>query len=128
MLEQSGRLVLLLLLLFLLRPSRGCTGARCLTARSLHVLGCLQRSGGCMGGPLCPHPCCEELAAHPAMPTSPQVAKLRAARRLWAKLVKEKFGPADEKSLVLRTHCQVAALCAPCQPTHAFHRQDASVS
>lgn len=36
-----------------------------------------------------------------------QVAKLRAARRLWARLVKEKFDPKDEKSLVLRTHCQV---------------------
>ena len=32
-----------------------------------------------------------------------QIAKLRAARRLWARLVKEKFKPQDEKSLVLRT-------------------------
>lgn len=37
-----------------------------------------------------------------------EVAKLRAARRLWAKLVKEKFNPHDEKSLVLRTHCQTS--------------------
>jgi hypothetical protein len=37
-----------------------------------------------------------------------QIAKLRAARRLWARLVKEKFKPQDEKSLVLRTHCQVS--------------------
>lgn len=37
-----------------------------------------------------------------------EVAKLRAARRLWARLVKEKFGPSDEKSLVLRTHCQTS--------------------
>ncbi|KAL4856851.1 Methylmalonyl-CoA mutase [Chlorella vulgaris] len=37
-----------------------------------------------------------------------EVAKLRAARRLWAKLVKEKFNPQDEKSLVLRTHCQTS--------------------
>ncbi len=37
-----------------------------------------------------------------------QIAKLRAARRLWARLVKDKFSPKDEKSLVLRTHCQVS--------------------
>ncbi|KAL4447610.1 hypothetical protein ABPG75_004829 [Micractinium tetrahymenae] len=37
-----------------------------------------------------------------------EVAKLRAARRLWARLVREKFGPKDEKSLVLRTHCQTS--------------------
>ncbi|KAL4428708.1 hypothetical protein ABPG77_009814 [Micractinium sp. CCAP 211/92] len=37
-----------------------------------------------------------------------EVAKLRAARRLWARLVKEKFDPQDEKSLVLRTHCQTS--------------------
>lgn len=41
-------------------------------------------------------------------PAPRQVAKLRAARRLWARLVKEKFDPQDEKSLVLRTHCQVS--------------------
>jgi methylmalonyl-CoA mutase len=44
------------------------------------------------------------------------VAKLRAARRLWAKLVREQFSPQDEKSLVLRTHCQVATLCLLCMP------------
>eukprot|EP01132_Coremiostelium_polycephalum_P008330 gene8330-10232_t len=37
-----------------------------------------------------------------------EIAKLRAARRLWAKLVKEKFNPKDEKSLMLRTHCQTS--------------------
>jgi hypothetical protein len=36
-----------------------------------------------------------------------EVAKLRAARRVWAKLMKEKFGAKNEKSLLLRTHCQV---------------------
>ena len=34
-----------------------------------------------------------------------EVAKLRAARKLWAKLVKEKFSPKKAKSLLLRTHC-----------------------
>ena len=37
-----------------------------------------------------------------------EVAKLRAARMLWAKLLKEKFDPKKEKSLMLRTHCQTS--------------------
>jgi len=37
-----------------------------------------------------------------------EVAKLRAARRLWANLIKEKFNPKNEKSLLLRTHCQTS--------------------
>ncbi len=37
-----------------------------------------------------------------------EVAKLRAARLLWAELVAEKFAPADPRSLVLRTHCQTS--------------------
>lgn len=37
-----------------------------------------------------------------------EVAKLRAARLLWATLVKEKFNPKSEKSLMLRTHCQTS--------------------
>ena len=36
-----------------------------------------------------------------------EVAKLRAARLLWAKLVKP-FEPKDPKSLALRTHCQTS--------------------
>src|SRR5690606_33363956 len=36
-----------------------------------------------------------------------EVAKLRAARMLWAKLVK-RFGPSNEKSLSLRTHSQTS--------------------
>jgi methylmalonyl-CoA mutase len=36
-----------------------------------------------------------------------EVAKLRAARLLWAKLVKQ-FEPKSEKSLPLRTHCQTS--------------------
>jgi methylmalonyl-CoA mutase len=34
-----------------------------------------------------------------------EIAKLRAARLLWAKLVKEKFSPKSDKSCMLRTHC-----------------------
>jgi len=37
-----------------------------------------------------------------------EVAKLRAARLLWAKLVKENFNPKSEKSLSLRTHSQTS--------------------
>ena len=37
-----------------------------------------------------------------------EVSKLRAARKLWAKMIKEKFDPKDEKSLMLRTHCQTS--------------------
>ncbi|CAG9330951.1 unnamed protein product [Blepharisma stoltei] len=37
-----------------------------------------------------------------------EIAKLRAARLLWAKLLKEKFNPQNTKSLILRTHCQTS--------------------
>ena len=37
-----------------------------------------------------------------------EVAKLRAARRLWATLMRERFGARDERSLRLRTHAQTA--------------------
>jgi methylmalonyl-CoA mutase len=37
-----------------------------------------------------------------------EIAKMRAARRLWATLVKEKFQPENEKSLLLRTHSQTS--------------------
>jgi methylmalonyl-CoA mutase len=36
-----------------------------------------------------------------------EIAKMRAARMLWAKVVK-KFDPKSEKSLMLRTHCQTS--------------------
>lgn len=37
-----------------------------------------------------------------------EIAKLRAARRLWATLVKKHFDPQSKKSLLLRTHCQTS--------------------
>lgn len=37
-----------------------------------------------------------------------EIAKLRAARKLWAELMKAHFEPKDEKSLMLRTHCQTS--------------------
>ena len=37
-----------------------------------------------------------------------EVAKFRAARRLWAELMRERFAPQDERSLWLRFHTQTA--------------------
>ncbi|KAL9647254.1 hypothetical protein ABK040_012606 [Willaertia magna] len=37
-----------------------------------------------------------------------EVAKLRAARKLWAELMEEHFHPKNSKSLILRTHCQTS--------------------
>src|SRR5439155_21855527 len=37
-----------------------------------------------------------------------EVAKLRAARLLWATLVKRHFAPKETASLMLRTHCQTS--------------------
>ena len=37
-----------------------------------------------------------------------EIAKLRAARRIWAKVMKEKFNAKSSKSLLLRTHCQTS--------------------
>ena len=42
------------------------------------------------------------------MNTFMEIAKMRAARLLWAKLVKQEFKPKDERSLSLRTHCQTS--------------------
>jgi methylmalonyl-CoA mutase len=39
-----------------------------------------------------------------------EVAKLRAARLLWSTLMTEKFAPKDERSLMLRTHCQTSGV------------------
>ncbi len=42
------------------------------------------------------------------MNTFMEIAKLRAARLLWAKLVQENFAPKSDKSLSLRTHSQTS--------------------
>ena len=39
-----------------------------------------------------------------------EVSKLRAARFLWAKKIKEMFNPKNLKSLMLRTHCQTSGV------------------
>ncbi len=44
-----------------------------------------------------------------------EIAKFRAARRLWAKLIKEKYNPKDERSLMLRFHTQTAGVSLTAQ-------------
>ncbi len=39
-----------------------------------------------------------------------EIAKLRAARYLWANLMTDMFGARDERSLMLRTHCQTSGV------------------
>ena len=39
-----------------------------------------------------------------------EVAKLRAARLLWAELIEKEFKPKNPKSLTLRTHCQTSGV------------------
>ncbi|MFQ5974318.1 MAG: methylmalonyl-CoA mutase [Alphaproteobacteria bacterium] len=39
-----------------------------------------------------------------------EIAKLRAARYLWATMMREKFAPKDPRSLALRTHCQTSGV------------------
>ena len=47
-----------------------------------------------------------------------EIAKLRAARRLWAELMRELFEPADPRSLMLRTHCQTSGVSLTGQAPH----------
>jgi methylmalonyl-CoA mutase N-terminal domain/subunit len=44
-----------------------------------------------------------------------EVAKFRAARRMWARLVKERFGAENPRSMMLRTHAQTAGVSLTAQ-------------
>lgn len=44
-----------------------------------------------------------------------EVAKFRAARRLWAKLMRERYGAKDPRSWMLRTHAQTAGVSLTAQ-------------
>ncbi len=44
-----------------------------------------------------------------------EVAKLRAARYLWAHLMRDMFSAADPRSLMLRTHCQTSGVSLTAQ-------------
>jgi methylmalonyl-CoA mutase N-terminal domain/subunit len=39
-----------------------------------------------------------------------EICKLRAARRIWAKVMRDRFGARDERSWKLRMHCQTAGV------------------
>ncbi|MEM7137807.1 MAG: methylmalonyl-CoA mutase family protein [Myxococcota bacterium] len=44
-----------------------------------------------------------------------EVAKFRAARRMWARLMKDRFAPKNPRSLMLRTHAQTAGVSLTAQ-------------
>jgi methylmalonyl-CoA mutase, N-terminal domain len=44
-----------------------------------------------------------------------EIAKFRAARRIWARLMKERYGAKDPKSMMLRTHAQTAGVSLTAQ-------------
>src|SRR3989440_8390199 len=48
-----------------------------------------------------------------------EIAKLRAARRMWARFMKERFGAKKVESMRLRTHTQTAGVSATAQPPGA---------
>jgi len=48
-----------------------------------------------------------------------EIAKLRAARRMWARIMRDRFGARDPRSWVLRTHAQTAGVSLTAQqPTN----------
>lgn len=47
-----------------------------------------------------------------------EVAKLRAARQLWAELMNERFAPRDPNSMRLRMHCQTSGVTLTAQRPH----------
>ncbi len=44
-----------------------------------------------------------------------EIAKLRAARRIWARTMKDRFGAKDPRSMMLRTHSQTAGVSLTAQ-------------
>lgn len=47
-----------------------------------------------------------------------EIAKMRAARRIWAKHLRERYGARDERSLKMRFHCQTAGVTLTAQQPH----------
>jgi methylmalonyl-CoA mutase N-terminal domain/subunit len=47
-----------------------------------------------------------------------EIAKFRAARRMWARIMKERFGAKKQESLKLRTHAQTAGVSLTAQQPH----------
>jgi methylmalonyl-CoA mutase N-terminal domain/subunit len=44
-----------------------------------------------------------------------EIAKLRAARRIWSRIMKERYGVQDPRSLLCRIHCQTAGVSLTAQ-------------
>jgi methylmalonyl-CoA mutase N-terminal domain/subunit len=47
-----------------------------------------------------------------------EIAKLRAARRIWARALREKYGAKDPRSWKMRFHCQTAGVTLTAQQPH----------
>ncbi len=47
-----------------------------------------------------------------------EIAKLRAARRIWARHMRERYGATDERSWRMRFHCQTAGVTLTAQQPH----------
>src|SRR5512134_1516662 len=47
-----------------------------------------------------------------------EIAKLRAARRIWARVMREKYGATDPRSWKMRLHCQTAGVSLMAQQPH----------
>jgi methylmalonyl-CoA mutase N-terminal domain/subunit len=47
-----------------------------------------------------------------------EIAKLRAARRIWARHMRERYGALDPRSLKMRFHCQTAGVTLTAQQPH----------
>jgi len=47
-----------------------------------------------------------------------EIAKFRAARRIWARMMRERYGAKDPKSWMLRTHAQTAGVSLTAQQPH----------
>ena len=44
-----------------------------------------------------------------------EIAKIRAARRMWARIMRERFGAKTDRACLLRTHCQTAGVSLTAQ-------------
>ena len=51
-----------------------------------------------------------------------EVAKFRAARRIWARTMREKYGAQDPRSWMLRTHAQTSGVSLTAQQPQSKHR------
>ena len=51
-----------------------------------------------------------------------EVAKFRAARRMWARIMRERFGAKDERSLKMRFHTQTGGVTLAAQQPREQHR------